>query len=92
MNLLVSGQFYSPQDDFDMNGVSLLMYASARPTPEHLKILPFLLEKLQVDASQLDAKHRDALFFACQYSNPDAVKFLVNKIKRFTAILKAAIL
>ena len=47
-----------------MDGVSLLMYTSARPTPEHLKILHFLLEKLQVDASQLDAKHRDALFFA----------------------------
>ena len=58
------------------------MYAAARPTPEHLKILHFLLEKLQVDHSQLDTKHRDALFFACQYSNPDAVNFLIHKIKR----------
>lgn len=75
-----TGQFYRPNDDYDMDGASLLMYACARPTPDHLRIVNYLLDKLAVDAHQCDTKQRDALFYACQHCNTDAATLVLAKL------------
>ncbi|CAH1796499.1 unnamed protein product [Owenia fusiformis] len=71
--LLLLGQYYDETTDFDSEGKTILMKACQQT---NVQIVQYLLEDMLVDAERTDRDGCNALFYAVQAGNMEAMRFL----------------
>ena len=71
-------QYYSPEEDHDLTGTTLLMCAAKQPSSMH--IVRHLLDKLHVSPDKLDAKGRGAIFYAVEANNLPCMTLLLDHL------------
>ena len=69
------GKFYCSDDDGDNEGTTLLMKACITP---NLKFVEYLVETVMVNVHAQDKQQKNALFYALESSNLEAIKYLLS--------------
>ena len=77
--------YYLPAEDYDTDGVTLLMYSCARTEAGQMTVTRYLVETLRVDVTAVDSLKRNALMHAVLASNQEALVYLLESGNYFLA-------
>jgi len=73
--------YYRAEDDYESEGVTLLMYSCARTDDSQMSITRYLVNTLHVDVTKADSCHRNALMHSVLASNHKALVYLLDQGK-----------